>query len=581
MEYKPDTVNYLKVTPTFSYAGTNTNDNENVSLSRNGTINSAYTNITNGNSHAPTYGFIALYNRRLGHRRNLSINVTVNSTVNNAYQNPVYDYTAGVPTAPANQMINTYSRTDSYGTTLSYLEPLGKLSYLEFNYAFNRAVTSNNKQTDTTSDPSTFAFRSDSALSNLYNYTYTTNKVGLNYRFIEKKYNYTLGIGLQPSVLDGNSPLTGVNTNISSFNVIPAFHFVYNFSRSRSFTVNYNGSTSTPSFSQLQPVVDFSNALYPVEGNPNLKPQFTNRLFVRYNNFSFATGDIFFASMQYQAISNYVATNTITFPRRYRLDPRFQNTILTQYLNTNGYNTTSGQLTYAKPIDNRKFTFYFRGTVSYTNNIGYLTNIDSTTAAQSMVKNIAKNLQFTPQFQFRVDITDVVDAQFLTNYSINRTDNSVNNPITSGTSNIRTWNTGLNGKNYFGDWTFSYDYTHATNYGYASNIKVTNPNILNLYVERRFMKDHRGTIRLSAFDLFNENTGFSSSQTASSITETHVNRLARYYLATFTLRLQKFAGKAPTQQPGTRGFRRNGGGGPPGGGPGGGPPGGGPGGTPE
>ena len=192
-----------------------------------------------------------------------------------------------------------------------------------------------------------------------------------------------------------------------------------------------------------------------------------------------------------------------------------------------------------------------------------------------MVENIAKNLQFTPQFQFRVDITDVIDAQFLTNYAINKTDNSVKDSLTNGTSNIRTWNIGLNGKNYFGDWTFSYDYTKATNYGYAANLKVTNPNILNLYVERRFMKDHRGTIRLSAFDLFNENTGFSSTQTASSITESHVNRLARYYLATFTLRLQKFAGKAPTQGPGQRGFRRDGGGGP-GGGPGG--PGGGPGG---
>jgi hypothetical protein len=331
----------------------------------------------------------------------------------------------------------------------------------------------------------------------------------------------------------------------------------------------------------LQPVIDFSNALYPVEGNPDPKPRFTNNFSIRYNNFSFATGDIFFASFQYQAISNYVATNTITFPRAYTPDPRFANTILTQYLNADGYNATSGQLTYAKPIDNRKFTFYFRGTVSYTNNIGYLTSVDSVSYAQSMVKNIAKNLQFTPQFQFRVDITDVIDAQLLTNYAINRTNNSVDNAFTSGTSNIRTWNTGLNGKNYFGDWTFSYDFTHATNYGYASDIKVTNPNILNLYVERRFMKDHRGTIRLSAFDLFNENTGFSSTQTASSITETHVNRLARYYLATFTLRLQKFAGKAPTQQPGMRGFRRDGGGGPGGGGPGGGGPGGPPGGTPE
>ena len=82
---------------------------------------------------------------------------------------------------------------------------------------------------------------------------------------------------------------------------------------------------------------------------------------------------------------------------------------------------------------------------------------------------------------------------------------------------------------------------------------------------------------MSAFDLFNQNTGYSYAANANSITESHVNRLSRYYLATFTLRLQKFAGKVPTRdEPGGRGFRRNGGEGPPGGGPpGGGAPGGG------
>jgi len=379
-------------------------------------------------------------------------------------------------------------------------------------------------------------------------------------------------------MLTGTSADIGVNTHVSSFKYIPTARFVYNFSRSRNFDVNYNGTSSTPGFSQLQPVIDFSNALYPVKGNPDLQPQFTNTFSIRYNNFSFQTGDIFFARLQYQAISNYVATNTITYPRHYKFDPRFQNTILTTYLNTDGYNSTSGQLTYAKPFDNRKFTVYFRGTLSYTNNVGFLTNVDSITNAYTTEKNISKNLQFTPQLQFRVDITDKIDAQLLTNYAINKTDNSVRDSITNGTSNIRTWNIGLNGKNFFGDWTFSYDYTHATNYGYAANLKVTNPNILNLYIERRFMKDHRGTIRLSAFDLFNQNTGFSSTTNASSITESHVNRLSRYYLATFTLRLQKFAGKAPVQQPGTRGFRREGGGGPGGSG---GPGGGGPGGTPD
>jgi hypothetical protein len=270
-----------------------------------------------------------------------------------------------------------------------------------------------------------------------------------------------------------------------------------------------------------------------------------------------------FANLRFTQINDQVVTNTITYPRNYAPDTRFSNTILTNYLNADGYYNVAGNLVYSKPWDNRKFTLMFTGTVNYSNSIGYLTNIDSVSYASTTEKNIAKNLQLTPGVRFRVDITDVMDAQFSTNYAINRTNNSVNDPITNGLSNVRTWNLALNGKNYFGDWAFSYDYGKAINYGVSSSLKQPNPNILNLYLERRFLKDHRATIRLSAFDLFNQNTGFSSSSTASSFTETHVNRLSRYYLATFTLRLQKFAGKAPNQNNPDRGFRRgnrNGGG---------------------
>jgi hypothetical protein len=232
-------------------------------------------------------------------------------------------------------------------------------------------------------------FNSDSTLSTKYNYTFTTNKVGLNYRFIEKKYNYTLGLAVQPSVLDGNSPITGLVTHESTFNFIPTARFVYNFSRSKAFSLNYNGSSNQPTFTQLQPVIDFSNALYPVEGNPHLLPQFTNNFSIRYNNFSFTTGDVLFTNFSFQQIQNDVVTNTVTYPRKYALDPRFQNTILTEYLNANGYYTTSALITYAKPWDNRKFTLTFNGTVTYTNNIGYLTNVD-TTGAKTRAENIAK-----------------------------------------------------------------------------------------------------------------------------------------------------------------------------------------------
>jgi len=572
MEYKPDTINYLKVTPTFSYGSTNTFDNENASISRKGADTTAYNSISNGNSTSPSYGIIALYNRRLGHRRNFSFNFNFNSSTSDQYQNPTYVYTRGIPTAPTDQIINTHSHTNTVGGTLSYIEPLGKTEYLELNYNISHSSTVNTKGTDTTelNDPTLLLAR-DTALSTNYNYTFTSQRVGLNFREVQKNYNYTIGLAALPSTLDGYSPLTGASTHINTFNFIPTFRYVYNFSRSQLFSINYNGSSSSPSFTQLQPVIDFSNALYPVEGNPDLKPQFTNNFSIRYNNFSFATGNVFFVFLGFQQTNNQVVTNSVTYPRFYAPDPRFSNTVLTEYMNANGFYTINGFLTWAKPWEERKFTLYLRGNLNYSNNVGYLTNIDSTTYAASMVKNIAKNLQFTPQVQFRVDITDVIDAQIMTNYAINHTSNSVSNPLVNGTANLRTWNIGLNGKQYIlKDWTFSYDYAKAFNYGYT--VKTTNPNILNMYVERRFLKHNQATIRLSAFDIFNQNTGFSSSTTASSFTESNVNRLSRYYLLSFTLRLQKFAGKAPTQnfdRPGRgEGGRRNGGGFP-GGGPGG------------
>ncbi|QEC77337.1 TonB-dependent receptor [Mucilaginibacter ginsenosidivorax] len=577
MEYKPDTVNYLKVVPSFSYGSTNTNESDSVNLTRKGTLASAYTSTTNGDSQSPNYGITALYNHKFPHRRNLSIFASASSAPTTSYQNPIYNFVPGTQqTAPENQIINTYSRTNSVGVNLSYLEPLGTRSYLELNYALNHSATVNNKETDTLSNAQTWNVYD--LLSNKFDYTFTTNKVGLNYRFIEKKYNYTLGLAVQPSTLDGHSVSNNTipDTHKNTFNIIPTARYIYNFSRSKTFAVNYNGSNAAPSFTQLQPVIDFSNALYPVQGNPYLKPAFTNNISIRYNNFSFTTGNVFFANFTYQNISNQIVTNAISSTTSSR--------IFTQYLNADGFYNFTGRVTYSKPWAERKYSVTLNGTAQYNNNVGYLTTVTgdplAATAeeiAAAQQKNIAKNLVFTPEIRFRVDLPNIIDAQILTNYAINRTNNSIKNPVNDGLTNIKTWNIGLNGKNYFGDWVFSYDYTKATNYGYTSNIQITNPNILNVYVERRFLKNKVATLRLSAFDLFNQNTGFSSTTTTSSITQSSVNRLARYYLLTFTLRLQKFAGKAPTQD--IRGDRPRGErGGPGGGGPGGGGPGGGPGG---
>ncbi len=586
LEWRPDTSNYLKVTPTFTYATTNTTDAENVTSSRNNVLNQAYTSNSVNTSQTPTTGLIALYNHRFHNRNNLSINLNASISSGNSFDNPVYNYTAGVPTAPIYQAITTNNKTSSFSGNLSYLQHLGRVDYLELNYTYSYSYTSNDKETDTLSTANTL--NNYPLLSNNFKYTFTTNKVGLNYRVVEKKYNLTVGVGVQPSVLDGTSITTGAMTHVNEFNFVPAARYVYNFSRNQTFSANYSGTSTQPTFSQLQPVVDYSNALYPVQGNPDLKPSFSNMVQIRYNNFGIASGNIFFFNGSYTQTDNQVVANTITYPTKFTnailaAHPelqRLQNTNLTQYLNTSGYYAAQGQILFSKPWEERRYTVTFTGNVNYVNNIGYSSSIDSNNVASATVRNIAKTLTLTPGARFRVDITDVIDAQASANYAIAKTDNSVNSALYDANTDIRTLTLGLNGKQYIlKDWTFSYDYTKQLNYGYAASEKVTNPNILNLYLERRFLKQNRATIRFSVFDAFNQNNGFSTTTNGSIVTQTNVNRLGRYYLATFTLRLQKFAGRAPTQNPDRerRGPRIPGGGGPggpPGGGFGGGAPGG-------
>ena len=563
MEIKPDTLNYFKISPSYSYAGVNTTANGSNALVNNSASISNYTYSTLSNSSAPNYGINVLYNHRFNsHGRNFSINFGTGTSKSDAYQNPVYTYISGAANAPLNQFINTNSKTDTVGALFSYIEPLSKRSYFEVNYNYRRSYTSADKETDTLTAANTV--NNYALLSNNYNSTFITNRFGINYRFVEKKYNYVLGVTAQPTSLEGTSVISGT-TKVTDFNVSPNAHFIYNFSRTQSLSINYSGSSNQPSYSQLQPVTDFSNASYPITGNPDLKPEYNNAFSMRYNKFDFMSGNVFFSNLSFTQTDNKIVSNTTTFPRNYPANPKYAGTIATNYLNAPGYYSAQAFYVFAKPWSKRKYNLFFTGNLSYNNNISYITNVDPLTFEETTEKNIAKTIVASQGVRFRLDITDIIDAEANTTYSINSSKNSINQPGIQ--DNFRSWVVGLNGKNYlWKDWTYSYDYSKTFYYGYQG---ANNPNIFNTYLERRFLKGNMATLRFSVLDVFNQNTGYTSTQSGSYITQSNINRLGRYYLLTFTYRFQKMAGKAPTMGPGPGGFGR-----PPGGGMGG-PPGGG------
>jgi len=543
IEYNAAKADYFKITPSFSWSGNNSHASGATTSQADSGLTAAYNAFSSSSLTSPNYGLFALYNHKFGKQgRDISFTFTLGSTNTHSYQNLLNIATAGTLDVPANQQITTNNQTNSFGANAQYLEPLGKFAYLEVEYAFSRSATNNNKYADVL-DTTRNVFYPDTALSNVYNYTFTTNKFDINFHYAQKgKYNYTLGIAAEPETLNGNSALLPAPVHTSAFNIFPQAHFSYTVSKSKTISFNYSGSAGEPNFDQLQPVTDFSNALYPVEGNPRLKPSFTNNMSAGYNVFDTNTFRMLLTNVSFTTTQNQVTTNTISYPAVYTPNPLLQSTYFTTYLNAGGYYSTSGFISYSIPWDNRKYTLLFNGIVNYSHNIGYLTDISPLTYVETTEENIAKQLSVNPGLRFRVDIPEVIDGQVRANYSITKTDNSVQNDFTNASANIRALNLSVSGKNYFHDWTVSYDYSKTYNYGYASILRATNPNILNFYIERRFLKDHRATLRAAVFDAFNQNTGFSTTTAASAITQTTVNRLGRYYLLSFTYRLQKFAG---------------------------------------
>ena len=537
IEYNMDTANYFKVTPYFSYASSNGSNN---SLSEIRKI-SYYTlnnSISSNNSTTPSGGSSFLFNHKFHKRgRNFSLSGSIDYSERDQERNADNDYYDVDSTFPnlritdssRVQFINTESRNTTSNVRASYAEPLSQFTSLEFSYTWNNSSTKSIKEVDDI-DPAAGAKTRNLKQSNDYDYGFITNRYGISLRTFKPKYNYNIGVVAQPSILTGNDLGRKITTSNKNFNLIPNARFVYNFARSNNLTVTYGGSSREPNFAQLQPISDSTNLRNIVIGNPNLKAEFTNRLGIQYNKVNILTGSSLFANFSYDQTQNKIVS------------ARFNDTAGTSrtitYLNTNGFYGFNGNFSYTKPFADRKFSATVSTSGSFDNNISYTDNF----------RNNGRNWVIRPGARFRLDLENIVDVDINSSYSFNKT---VTRYIdTTIATEVKTFTLGLNGKNYFfKNWTLGYDLTKVINTGYL-NTKNSSPLLLNMFFERRFLKNNKAAIRFQAFDMFNQNTGISREVNGTTVTDVQNNRLERYYLLTFNFRLQKFTGRSFQGRPG-------------------------------
>ncbi|HEY1022595.1 MAG TPA: outer membrane beta-barrel protein, partial [Flavisolibacter sp.] len=297
---------------------------------------------------------------------------------------------------------------------------------------------------------------------------------------------------------------------------------VYNFARNHSLTATVDGSSREPGFLQLQPVADSSNLNNIVVGNPNLVNEFTNRYSLRYNKFNSKEGSSLFITLSHDRTDDKIVSS------RYNNPSGTGRT--TTYENTDGFYGYDGNASFTKPFSNRKYVAGISFAASFDNNISF-------TDGQ---KNKGSNWNLRPGASFRIDLDEHVDVTFRANYTAYQT--TTRYQTSTRTTKAQTLNYGVNGKNYVGDFTLGYDFYKLINYGFSGSV-ASNPSILNLFMEYRFLKAKKLTLRLQGFDLFNRNTGIVRNVNETTITDSRTNRLGRYFLLTANVRLSTFAGR--------------------------------------
>lgn len=278
----------------------------------------------------------------------------------------------------------------------------------------------------------------------------------------------------------------------------------------------------------MQPVRDVSDPQRTIVGNPNLNSSFTHAINANYNTSNPQKGSSFFLRVQGSSTNDRVVANIVLIPDVYG---SFKREI--RYQNADGTYAYNGNYSWQKSFADRQYTVRLNGNAGYNRNVSFADNIRNFAGEWSVRQGIGLQinpgnwLEFAPNFSYRYANID---------YTL----------PTSTDISIHTYSIDVDGNVFFLRnrsliWRFNGVKNFNTGYSGALNV---NPLVVNTSIEKAFLRDRSATLKLQAFDLFNQANNINRIITDNGFMDISTNRLTQYFMLTLTLRLNSLAGGA-------------------------------------
>ena len=531
LEWKPDTMTQLIFRPSFSLSHS-MNDNFSDATTLDNERDTVNTNKSSNYSESNGYNLNASidFSRKLNNKGRV-FSATLSGGNSDSYSDGMnrsdivyFNQTDALK----NSIIDQRSRYDNkgfnYRAYVSWVEPIGHNNFIQATYSISQRKQEALKNVYNQDADGIYNVL-DSAYSQSYRNNFISQRASLSFKSQREKFNYTIGLNLDPSYSSsenfvGDTTLSKITRKV--VNLSPMAQFNYMFDKRTNLRIMYNGRTSQPSMTQLQPVADISDPTNITIGNPDLNPRYTNNVFIRFQQFTPEKQRAFMII----ANGSYIINDIVSYTS-YNQETGVKTTT---YKNVNGNYSGNVRMMLNTPLKNKKFSINSMTMASFANSNGYINE----------EKNTNRNLILSERggIDFR---SSYLDLGVNGNIRYNATSNSLQKE-----NNQNTFNYGAGGYTTIYlplNFKIESDVNWSTNSGYGDGFKQ-NEVLWNASASKSFLKNNQGTLRFKIYDILQQRSNISRSVTASYIQDSEYNTLGSYFMVHFIYRFSIFKGGA-------------------------------------
>ncbi len=546
LDYTINKNNSILMTPRLSFQNNQSNSLTNSETRLGNSLLNQSDNVYSANNQGFSFGNSLLFRHRFEKRgRTFSINLgtTINDRSGLNSLSSFNEFLERDTTRQIlNQQTNTASNSYQLSANLNYTEPVGK-GILQFSYNAGLNRSNSDRLTYRLNPLSDQYDRLDSLLSNRFDNDYLTQRAGIGYNLNTKLLRLSASLDLQRADLLSEQLFPRTNQVSRAFtNLLPTVTADYRFTEDQRLRFTYRANTQAPSINQLQNVLNNTNPLLQTIGNPNLKQSYSHALTTRYTKTSAEKANSLVALLNLNYTLNPIGSSlfiadtaafvpgvTSSTGQGVFLQKGTQLTRpvnLEEALNSRAFVSFGTPLTFMKSNLNLNTTLSYNRTPSLINNQINRANTYALSQGAVLSSNISEKIDFTLSYA----------------YGYNRVVNRYDGPTQQPQLN-NSFSTQVAGANVvWNPWKGLVVRSDVNYQRYAGLSGGFNQQfaLWNASLAQRMFKNQNGELKLSVFDLLNQNNSISRTFSETYLEDSRSLVLNRYFMLTFTYNLRQF-----------------------------------------